>query len=349
MYSMPYMSQCKTGDINIMYKTLDEALILIKQAIMDEKEDELFYDYLISVAPTDEEKEIIKTIRDDEKKHNKMFKEIYKYFTGEDVKIKEDVDFEKPDSYIDGIKKALFGELGAVERYRNIRAGIPNRYYKDMVFEILTDEQKHADKYNYILNINSNSENRSMNNSYRLACGCQQDLPKKQFNMQEAKEIADVLGIDFNREKFDLDQFRIGLNTELEHGKKYYLTDVTMDNPITTGKIALAHLREFPDYYIRLMKLEEDAKNYWGMIRNISEADKKQYTPDEWVMYIEPLVKQALLEYKQGINLEHLFQEFILSGVLVGLGKSPKEAINQVEIWENTGESKLLKKSKTKK
>lgn len=45
------------------------------------------------------------------------------------------------------------GELKAVERYRNIRAGLPNRYYRDMVFEILTDELKHASKYNFIMNL----------------------------------------------------------------------------------------------------------------------------------------------------------------------------------------------------
>ena len=52
------------------------------------------------------------------------------------------------------------------------------------------------------------------------------------------------------------------------------------------------------------------------------------------------------MESKEGINPEHLYQEFILSGVLVGLGKAPEEAINQVEKWEKTGESKLLAKSK---
>lgn len=136
------------------YKSLNEALKLIKEAIEGEKEDELFYDYLISVAPTEEEKAIIETIRDDEIKHNKMFRKIYRDFTGKEVKSPEFKEIEKPETYLDGIKGALFGELAAVERYRDIRAGLPGKYYRDMVFEILTDELKHADKYNYILNIN---------------------------------------------------------------------------------------------------------------------------------------------------------------------------------------------------
>lgn len=152
-YKMSDMHRVRNG-IPCSYKSLGEALNLVKQAVQGEKEDELFYDYLISVAPTREEKKIIADIRDDEKKHNKMFRQIYMDFTGKNI-VAEDVDFEKPKSYIDGIKKALFGELAAMEKYRIIRAGLPGRYYRDMVFEILTDELKHADKYNYILNINN--------------------------------------------------------------------------------------------------------------------------------------------------------------------------------------------------
>ncbi|MED1602781.1 hypothetical protein [Alkalihalophilus marmarensis] len=67
---------------------------------------------------------------------------------------------------------------------------------------------------------------------------------------------------------------------------------------------------------------------------------------DQWVEYIQPLVTFALEEVKEGINLTHLFQEYILAGVLVGQGFSPEEAIAQVEDWEKTGESQLLKESK---
>lgn len=78
------------------------------------------------------------------------------------------------------------------------------------------------------------------------------------FTAQEAREIGDKLGIDWTR--FDVEQFRMGLEVELEHGRHDPETDVTGDDPILTGKIALAHLREFPDYYTRLARMEREAK-----------------------------------------------------------------------------------------
>ena len=59
---------------------------------------------------------------------------------------------------------------------------------------------------------------------------------------------------------FDVEQFRVGMDVELEHGLHDRLTDVTQDDPVVTGKIALAHLNEFPDYYTRLQRMEEEAK-----------------------------------------------------------------------------------------
>lgn len=88
--------------------------------------------------------------------------------------------------------------------------------------------------------------------------------PKTSFTTREAMEIAGQLGIDFSKEKFDVDQFRMGLDVELEHGRRDPATDVTGDNPLLTGMIALAHLNEFPDYYTRLKKMEEEAIAYWG-------------------------------------------------------------------------------------
>ena len=242
------------------YKTLDEALALVKEAILDEREDELFYDYLLSLAPTKEESDIITSIRDDERKHNKYYREIYSFYTDKLPPSQTGATFEKPQSYIEGIKKAKFGELGAVEKYRNIIAGLPDRYHRDMVFEVLTDELKHAHKYDYILylSLQNKIENGNKNVEDRVP------KAKASFITAEATQIASELGIDFNNEMFDIEQFRMGLDVELEHGRRSPLTNVTNDNPILTGKIALAHLREFPDYYTRLKKLEEEAKAYWS-------------------------------------------------------------------------------------
>ena len=246
-----------------LYKTLDESLALVKDAIQGEREDELFYDYLLSLAPTKEEKDIIASIRDDEKKHNKYFREIYSFYTGKSVPLPNNIVFEKPQSYIDGIRKSKFGELSAVERYRDIRAGIPDKYHRDMVFEIITDELKHAHKYDYILYLSLQNIIQANN----IKSGIIPLSSKGSFTTAEAMEIANKLGIDFSKEKFDIEQFRMGLDTELEHGRKYNPTNITEDNPLLTAKIALAHLSEFADYYTRLKKLEEEAKAYWSTKR----------------------------------------------------------------------------------
>lgn len=87
---------------------------------------------------------------------------------------------------------------------------------------------------------------------------------QKKFSTEDATEIAKALKIDFSKEKFDLNQFTIGINVELEHGTKFPKTNVTCNDPILTGKIAYAHLLEFPDYYTRLKKLESEANAYWS-------------------------------------------------------------------------------------
>jgi hypothetical protein len=81
---------------------------------------------------------------------------------------------------------------------------------------------------------------------------------KKHFTTEEAKQIGEALGIDWS--EFDIEQYRMGLDVELEHGKVDPHTNVTDDDPIMTGKIALAHLNEFPDYYTRLDKMEKEAE-----------------------------------------------------------------------------------------
>jgi hypothetical protein len=82
----------------------------------------------------------------------------------------------------------------------------------------------------------------------------------KHFTLEEAKKIAELLGIDWS--KFDVEQFRMGLDVELEHGLTDLKTNVTQDDELTTGKIALAHLNEFPDYFTRLQKMEDEAKEF---------------------------------------------------------------------------------------
>ena len=75
---------------------------------------------------------------------------------------------------------------------------------------------------------------------------------------EEARRVGDQIGVDWDR--FDLEQFRTGMDVEYEHGVHDPQTDVTGDDPVTTGKIALAHMKEFPDYYERLERMEQEAE-----------------------------------------------------------------------------------------
>jgi hypothetical protein len=86
-------------------------------------------------------------------------------------------------------------------------------------------------------------------------------VPQRKFTTEEAKNVGEALGIKWN--KFNVEQFRMGMDVELEHGLVDPHTNVTNDDPILTGKIALAHLNEFPDYYTRLYRLEAEAEKFW--------------------------------------------------------------------------------------
>jgi len=82
----------------------------------------------------------------------------------------------------------------------------------------------------------------------------------KRFTTEEAKRIGEALGIDWSQ--FDVEQFRMGLDVELEHGTIDPATDVTHDDPMLTGKIALAHLNQFSDYYTRLARMEQETEPF---------------------------------------------------------------------------------------
>jgi len=84
---------------------------------------------------------------------------------------------------------------------------------------------------------------------------------KSYFSNEQAKELGEKLGVDWS--KWDVDQFRRGMDVELEHGSIDQNTNVSNDDPLTTAKIALAHLNEIPDYYDRLETMEEEGERYW--------------------------------------------------------------------------------------
>ena len=86
-------------------------------------------------------------------------------------------------------------------------------------------------------------------------------MATRQFSAEEARAIGERIGIHWDAGDVDLEQFRMGLSVELEHGTSDPETDVTHDDETMTGKIALAHLREIPDYYTRLAAMEAEAES----------------------------------------------------------------------------------------
>jgi len=103
--------------------------------------------------------------------------------------------------------------------------------------EIILEEQKKEEKQEKSNNINT-----------------------KIFSLKDAQRAGEILGIDWNTSPFDIKQFRMGINVELEHGTINPITNVTNDELIPTAKIALAHLNELDDYYYRLERMEREGK-----------------------------------------------------------------------------------------
>jgi hypothetical protein len=95
---------------------------------------------------------------------------------------------------------------------------------------------------------------------------------ERAFSTEDARRIGERIGIDWQRSPFDVEQFRMGLGVELEHGRRDPATNVSDDDEIITGKIAWAHLNEFPDYYTRLAEMEAEAKRYWTERRSGSAS-----------------------------------------------------------------------------
>ncbi len=85
-------------------------------------------------------------------------------------------------------------------------------------------------------------------------------MSTREFTEEEARLIGQRIGVDWSAGDVDLEQFRMGLAIELEHGTQDPATNVTNDDETITGKIALAHLREIPDYYTRLAAMEREAE-----------------------------------------------------------------------------------------
>ncbi len=134
---------------------LQEAIASIKKSIEDEKDDEIFYEILLSQAPSEKDKKILQSIISDERKHNSMLKQLYKELTKEAMpNAIMSRSSASSTEYLKNLEKALFSELTAVEKYRKIMAAMPDKEKYAMIMEIMTDEFRHAHKYNFLITKN---------------------------------------------------------------------------------------------------------------------------------------------------------------------------------------------------
>ena len=166
-----YRNMMPQSNSNEEIITLSQAIESIRKSIGDEREDELFYDSLIAMAPTENAKNIITSIRDDERKHNKILRELYFNFTGQMFPSEQRMNLNNSsnnntnnnecnenhnqNTYKEMLEKALFGELDAVIKYRRILGTMPSGDSYTLIMSIMTDELRHSAKYNYLIHMAS--------------------------------------------------------------------------------------------------------------------------------------------------------------------------------------------------
>lgn len=147
--------QMMNTDIFTYPQNLDGALQLILEALSGETEDRVFYTWLINQASSEEDKQIISGIRDNEIGHYALFRQIYQDLTGEMPPSVEGEAFVEPESYCAGLSRALLDEQNAVQKYRKILYAMQSRLHINIMVEIITDEIRHGILYSYLYSKNS--------------------------------------------------------------------------------------------------------------------------------------------------------------------------------------------------
>lgn len=145
----------ETNNIFTYPQNLQNALALIQQALSGETADRLFYSWLIENAPSNEDQQIIKGIRDNEISHYELFNQLYYELTSTVPQQVSGEQFTPPESYCAGLSQALLGEQNAVQKYRKILYAMQNRIHINVMVEIITDEIRHGILYNYLYAKNS--------------------------------------------------------------------------------------------------------------------------------------------------------------------------------------------------
>lgn len=152
-YGMPSPPVVREDPYNAR-TNLEAALIAIRQAAEDEAEHRAFYDYLSGVAPSQEDRDIIAGIKNDEMKHFSLLRQIYFDLTGEKLPAAQAVRFEQWAAYREELKKALLEVQSAVVIYRRVLFAMRNRRHINMVTEIITDQLRHLGLFNYMFSKN---------------------------------------------------------------------------------------------------------------------------------------------------------------------------------------------------
>jgi Rubrerythrin. len=148
------VQQTQTGNIFTYPQNLQGALTLIQQATAGENEDRMFYTWLIEHAPSNQDKQIIAGIRDNEINHYALFRQLYYELTRTMIPQVQGEQFTPPANYCAGIARALMGEQNAVQKYRKILYAMQDRVHINMMTEIITDEIRHGILYNYLYSKN---------------------------------------------------------------------------------------------------------------------------------------------------------------------------------------------------
>lgn len=146
------MYQQNYRDIEDDMNSSKNLIDLIIEAMKDERHDRVKYKMMMDMTKKDKIKEQIRFAYEDEGKHYKMFQYIFYQLTGKqiDIPIPE---VEEYDELIDAVESSINGELAAVELYRKIQSMLPNIGLRDMLFEIITDEQEHATRFTYVFSM----------------------------------------------------------------------------------------------------------------------------------------------------------------------------------------------------
>lgn len=150
--AMPAMAAQPAQNYNIFTypQNLPNALTLIQQAVAGENEDRMFYSWLIEQVLSNDDKQIITGIRDNEIGHHSLFQQLYYEITGKMVPQVQGEQFTPPANYCEGLGQALLGEQNAVQKYRKILYAMQTRIHINVLTEIITDEIRHGILYNYL-------------------------------------------------------------------------------------------------------------------------------------------------------------------------------------------------------